>query len=61
MITEDIPNNPTIPKMVVSKSVVDLDNLATIGYVAFFVNESSFVAIFEENMPADTQTSFLCA
>ena len=36
MITEDIPNNPTIPKMVVSKSVVDLDNLATIGYVAFF-------------------------
>lgn len=58
MITEDMPNNPTIPKMVVSKSVVDLENLDTIGYVAFFVNERSFAAIFEENMPADTQTSF---
>ena len=39
MITEDTPNNPTIPKMVVSKSVVDLDNLDIVGYVVFFVNE----------------------
>lgn len=58
MITEDTPNNPTIPKMVVSKSVVDLDNLDIVGYVVFFVNESSFAAIFEENMPAGTQTNF---
>ena len=58
LVKENFPNNPVVPKMAVTKSVVDLENLETIGYVAFFVNESSFAAIFEKNMPPDTQTNF---
>ena len=52
------PNSPAVPKFVVSKAIVDLDNMETLGYAAFFVKETSFASIFEENMPANTESKF---
>ena len=58
LVNEGLPSSPVIPKFVVSKAIVDLDSMETLGYVAFFVRETSFASIFEENMPANTESKF---
>ena len=51
-------SNETIPVFVMSKQIVNLDTLKTLGYVAFFITESSLASTFEDNMPADAKLDY---
>lgn len=48
----------SVPVFVMSKQIVNLDTLKPLGYVAFFLTESSFASVFENNMPADAKLDF---
>lgn len=47
-----------VPSFFVSKAIIDLDSRKLCGYLIFVVRESSFSAIFENNMPQREGASF---